>query len=589
MRIFVLLITILGWTGLTGAQAAGTGEIPEKQTGTSLAVKGKLLLEDDLRYPAEYTRDFQMLKEGWRVRAWHARWERTEDGLKSVWETGHNPVLAYECSLQDVVVEVDFRFSREADPANNAYCRVNLANLELDPKAYSVSTWINATVKNRPRGLVLEHEEWQPGGNTPVRTRIGNFLEPDTWHTVRLEVVGTSAMLSCNGVEVYGKHDKFGLEKKLLVIGVGKSRHEIRRVRVYEALPNPEFNMAEPGPQSAIPVNSLPERAPLDTTTLRKIAGMTPIFDGITLSGWVQDPVAPVTLAREDMVDPAGFINRLNARSCPVTAFLNEQLDSAARAGIAAFLSGNTDPRQTLSPLIRSINRILMTGTLYSPSRFHEVTLRAETKELLGRNRSNYEEGRLNRLLMEDAFPVELAGSPGVSWIVKDGALVSTGAGRGVIYTEKEYGNYRLIFQVRQTSGNHFPGVLLFGTKPPEGSPGLDALGGIQFAVPSGGHWDYRPGINRSGDHFRRPLRIRFDEREWAQVEILVNAGRGTARMAIAQPLGTRSVEVLWFGDPAAGKPAPVALQMHNPLLFDEYRNIRIETDPQEEKLITLD
>ena len=45
------------------------------------------------------------------------------------------------------------------------------------------------------------------------------------------------------------------------------------------------------------------------------------------------------------------------------------------------------------------------------------------------------------------------------------------------------------------------PGVLLFCQRPPAGELGLDALGGIQFAVPSAGHWDYRPGINRSGDH----------------------------------------------------------------------------------------
>src|ERR1043166_3605210 len=35
------------------------------------------------------------------------------------------------------------------------------------------------------------------------------------------------------------------------------------------------------------------------------------------------------------------------------------------------------------------------------------------------------------------------------AWIVKDGAMASTGAGRGVIYTKADYGNFRLIFNMR--------------------------------------------------------------------------------------------------------------------------------------------
>src|SRR5690348_466327 len=39
------------------------------------------------------------------------------------------------------------------------------------------------------------------------------------------------------------------------------------------------------------------------------------------------------------------------------------------------------------------------------------------------------------------------------AWIVKDGAMASTGAGRGVIYTKGDYGNFRLIFTMRHVSG----------------------------------------------------------------------------------------------------------------------------------------
>ena len=39
------------------------------------------------------------------------------------------------------------------------------------------------------------------------------------------------------------------------------------------------------------------------------------------------------------------------------------------------------------------------------------------------------------------------------AWAVKDGAMTSLGSGRGVIYTKNEYGNYRLIFNMRHVSG----------------------------------------------------------------------------------------------------------------------------------------
>jgi hypothetical protein len=177
------------------------------------------------------------------------------------------------------------------------------------------------------------------------------------------------------------------------------------------------------------------------------------------------------------------------------------------------------------------------------------------------------------------------------AWTVKDGAMVSLGAGRGVIYTKREYSNYRLIFTMRHVSGqpDHQACVLIYGTTPPAGQKGLDALGAIQFQPPNGGHWDYRPGRNNSGKEFFTKLpHPKFDAHEWSQVELLVNTN-GAARMAIAQPVGTRAVEVLTFNDLAAGKPGPIAWQMHNKGLFDEYKDVRIEQNPTDNKLITTE
>jgi len=179
------------------------------------------------------------------------------------------------------------------------------------------------------------------------------------------------------------------------------------------------------------------------------------------------------------------------------------------------------------------------------------------------------------------------------AWTIKDGAMASLGEGRGVLHTTQEYGNYRLIFTMRHVGGppsDHRACVLIYCTAPAEGQPTLDALGGIQFQPPNGGSWDYRPGKNNSGKGlFTRLAHPKYDEHEWFQVELLVNAETGTARMAVAQPVGTKAYEVLDFKDPTAGKKGPIAWQMHNKGLFDEYKDVRIEENPMEEGLITVE
>ncbi len=133
---------------------------------------------------------------------------------------------------------------------------------------------------------------------------------------------------------------------------------------------------------------------------------------------------------------------------------------------------------------------------------------------------------------------------------------------------------------------------LVFCTAPRNGEKPLDALGGIQFQVPNGGHWDYRKGHNTDGNEgetkeftvFPHP---KFDIHQWARVELLIDPATGTGRMAVAQPVGSKAVEVLDFTDPSAGQTGPFALQMHNKGLYDDYANIAIEEDPKEFNLIT--
>jgi hypothetical protein len=298
------------------------------------------------------------------------------------------------------------------------------------------------------------------------------------------------------------------------------------------------------------------------------------LFNGKSLDGWVQIENSATSLASAGITDPARFAARLTGGSDAVSVYLRGRLQGSIRA----------------DSLVKDLNQIISGASIYDRNRFRGIVLRPETAQLLKRNPDGLQLARLNKLLLEDAYPADLIPSVTAGWIVKDGAMASTGSGRGVIYSARDYSRFRLMFTMRHVSGNpdHQACVLIFCTRPRPNEKPLDALGGIQFQVPNGGHWDYRPGMNNNGGaEFTTVTKTHFDIHDWSRVEILADAATGVARMAVAQPVGGKAIEVLDFKDPAAGKTGPVAWQMHNAGLFDEFKDVKIEVNPEENDLLT--
>jgi hypothetical protein len=311
--------------------------------------------------------------------------------------------------------------------------------------------------------------------------------------------------------------------------------------------------------------------------------GVVSLFDGRTLDGWLQIENSATAFSSGGITDPAAFAAKLTNGSDAVSIFLRSRLENSVKTDLASFSAEKA--KVVIPALVKDLNQIVSGLSIYEKARFEDRTLRSETKSLLMlRNPHSQALARLNKLLLEDAYPDELAKSFSTGWVVKDGVMASTGVGRGVIYSAKDYGRFRLTFTMRHVSGNpdHQACVLIFCSRPQPGEKALDALGGIQFQVPNGGHWDYRPGKNNNGGaEFIPVTKTGFDPHEWSRVEILADAGKGTARMAVAQPVGSKAIEVLDFKDREAGRAGPIAWQMHNPGLFDEYKDVSIELDPK--------
>ena len=315
------------------------------------------------------------------------------------------------------------------------------------------------------------------------------------------------------------------------------------------------------------------------------------LFDGKTLDGWLQIENNATLLSPGQITDPAAFIGKLVSGSDAVSTFLRGQLGDVETIAISKYSASDADSKAIMSALVKNLNQVVSGPSVYDKVRFDKTALRSETEELLRQNPQGQQLARLNKLLIEDAYPTVLERTSSTGWVVQNGVMASTGSGRGVIYTAKDYSRYRLMFTMRHVSGkpDHQACVLVFCSRPRLGEKPLDALGGIQFQVPNGGHWDYRSGKNNAGGpEFTTVTKTQFDIHAWSQVEILADASNGTARMAVAQPPGSKAMEVLNFQDPAAGKVGPIAWQMHNAGLFDEYKDVTIELDPKDRGLISV-
>jgi hypothetical protein len=288
------------------------------------------------------------------------------------------------------------------------------------------------------------------------------------------------------------------------------------------------------------------------------------------------------SLVTASIENPPSFTTWMINGTDPMSVYLRAHLQDSVKSGITDWSASMPDAQTKLSALTRDLNRIIGGASLYDKDRFNGIVLRRETAEFIaGHPHTQLDIAKLNKLLIEDAYPDDLTSttaSPG--WIVKDGAMASTGSGRGAIYTDHDYARFKLSFTMRHVSGNpdHQACVLIFCTRPKPDEMPLDALAGIQFQVPKVGHWDYLPYKNNDGNaEFTTITKTQFDPHAWARIEITADAVSGTATMTAAQPPDAKPVDVVKFKDPTAGKSGPIALQMHNAGLFDEYKDLSIE------------
>lgn len=119
------------------------------------------------------------------------------------------------------------------------------------------------------------------------------------------------------------------------------------------------------------------------------------------------------TLTAEEVIDGVALANRLRQAGDPLSAYLASRLSEPTREALAGRTTGTTAKTLT-EALVADLNRVIAGESIYDPQRFAGVTLSKETQTRVARNPTGLGRARLNRLLLQDAYPAEIAVSFGL-------------------------------------------------------------------------------------------------------------------------------------------------------------------------------
>jgi len=123
---------------------------------------------------------------------------------------------------------------------------------------------------------------------------------------------------------------------------------------------------------------------------------------------------APSDVGPDDFLKLPSLAGKLAAKADPVSAFLNGQMDPGGKAALAAWQLAPTNTDPLLGSLVSNFSAVVAGPSIYDAARFQGVALEPETQARLAHPRAH--DYRLNRLLLQDAYPEELQKSPRHDW-----------------------------------------------------------------------------------------------------------------------------------------------------------------------------
>lgn len=136
------------------------------------------------------------------------------------------------------------------------------------------------------------------------------------------------------------------------------------------------------------------------------------IIGQLTVSESIQQAIATASgsvLAAADIKDSTRLAMRLRGALTTLAKDLTNTFPAALNAALAAYDGKQPPSASLLGDLISGLNAVINGPALYNAARFASIPLKPATVALKNTNPGGAQLARLNRLLLEDAFPLEIA------------------------------------------------------------------------------------------------------------------------------------------------------------------------------------
>jgi fucose permease len=128
-------------------------------------------------------------------------------------------------------------------------------------------------------------------------------------------------------------------------------------------------------------------------------------------SNWVEVRTA---FAGSDFKDVSALAAKLTAKADAMSAYLATSLSSSTLQTLARYKEGTASDTSARIALMQDLNSLILKQNLYSPDRFSGISLQEKTRQMLAQDPQHRDEPRLNRMLLADAYPNEMAFQDGV-------------------------------------------------------------------------------------------------------------------------------------------------------------------------------
>lgn len=182
-------------------------------------------------------------------------------------------------------------------------------------------------------------------------------------------------------------------------------------------------------------------------------ATMLALCNSPFVSVWTSGRINSLKFYPSDIKDPALFERELSAQADPLSQFLWMNFSKKAQGDMEALRSTKEGQNQLKELLASELNLIANGESIYTRERFARTELSKECESFVVVGVSGAEHLRLNRYLLEDAFPKELANSRKAHWSPFNDVLlglwlivcVATNSHTGLVGQTKNFGFLRFI------------------------------------------------------------------------------------------------------------------------------------------------